>query len=306
MRRFQRTSLLVLSVLFGVSACLLPTVTIVDPNAQATSFAQTVQVMIVQTQQASGATTAPGLPSPAAPTATSAPSQTPTQTMTATQAATSTPIVILTVTPLFATISVSVPTNCREGPATVYPAVDYLLVGETAQIYARDPTGTWWYIRNPDDPSGYCWVSGKYATISGSTAFLPVYTPMPTPTATLTPTASPGFDMSYESLISCTGAWWPEIRLDNTGVITFQSMSFMLTDNATDVTVSYAIDGFPNRPDCSTMTSRDTLPPGKHTTVNGPTLPDDPSGHKLKATVTLCSKTGQNGTCITQSLTFKP
>jgi hypothetical protein len=310
MRTIQRTSLLVLVVLFGVVACVVPTVSLVDPSAQATSLAQTVQAMIAATQQASCATAAPtGAPlvvppsasyTPVSPTSTLIPSQTQTATVTPTLA------VITTVTPLLPQIGVSVPTNCREGPGTVYSIVGYLLVGEAVQIYAREPSGTWWYIRNPDQDSEFCWVSGKYATTSGQTAYLPIYTPMPTPTPTVTETAAPGFSASYEGLIACSGEWWAEIGLENTELITLRSAGIVLKDTVADTSVSDLTDGFLDRPDCSTSHSRATLLPGKNVVISSPVLSDDPSGHKLRATITLCSETGQNGTCVTNTITFKP
>ena len=92
---------------------------------------------------------------------------TPTQTPSATA--------FFTVTSSVPQIRVSVPTNCRVGPGKVYDLVGALLVGEVAQVIARDPTGNYFYIPNPDSPGDYCWVWGEYATISGSLAGIPIY-----------------------------------------------------------------------------------------------------------------------------------
>jgi hypothetical protein len=40
--------------------------------------------------------------------------------------------------------------------------------------------------------------------------------------------------------------------------------------------------------------------------VSSPLINYDPTGHKLRATITLCSDDGVNGTCITQVVNFKP
>ncbi|MBI3158206.1 MAG: hypothetical protein HYZ26_01230 [Chloroflexi bacterium] len=84
-------------------------------------------------------------------------------------------------------ISVSVDTNCRVGPGNVYDYKGALLVGEKAEVLARDPSSNYYYIPNPDG-SGNCWVWAQYATIEGDASALPVYTPPPTPTPTYTPT----------------------------------------------------------------------------------------------------------------------
>jgi hypothetical protein len=86
---------------------------------------------------------------------------------------------------------VSVNTNCRTGPGIIYDLVSALLVGQEAEVVARNADGTYWVIKNPGG-SGTCWLWGFYATVAGPTASLPVWdappTPTPLPTSTFTPT----------------------------------------------------------------------------------------------------------------------
>jgi hypothetical protein len=180
-----------------------------------------------------------------------------------------------------------------------------LLVGETAQVYGRDPTGGYWYIRNPGAGSEYCWVWGEYATVVGNIAFLPVYTPPPTPTSTFTPTPLPDFEAVYNGLDSCAG-WWVEIELENTGTVPFRSIGITVKDTDTDVTLASFTDDFTNIDGCLSSNSRDRLAIGKTRVVSAPSFNYDPSGHKLRATVILCSEDGQNGTCVTRSIIFTP
>jgi hypothetical protein len=305
MSRLQRTSLLLFGTLFLIAACVVPNITITDPIAEVTVQALTVEAIVRATQQAEAG--------PLGPSASAAPSQaaaSPTVTETATNTSTPTytpsPLPIFTVTPFVPLISVSVATNCREGPGKAYAIVGALLVGETAQALARDPTGEYWYIPNPDAYGEYCWVWGEYATLTGLTASLPVFTPQPTPSPTATPTPSPGFNAEYDGLVSCTAEWWPEIVLENTGQLTFRSMEITVRDTVLDTSVSDETNGFKDRPNCSTSTSKVSLAPGKFVTISSPALEDDPHGHKLRATITLCSETGQDGTCITEKIDFKP
>jgi hypothetical protein len=171
-----------------------------------------------------------------------------------------------------------VPTNCRVGPGRVYRRVGAILVGEVAEVYGRDPTGRYWYIRNPDSRSGFCWAWGEYATVSGNTALLPVYTPPPTPTPTFTPTPAPDFSFAYTRLETCSG-WWPEFELENTGSIPFQSIGITVRDTVTDVVVASYMDGFTNYDGCSSSSIKDTLAVDRTRVVSGPTFNYDPTGH---------------------------
>ena len=298
----HRVSLTIIILSIVVLACALPTIALQDPSAISTTAAQTVIARFTQT-----ALSEEILPSPTQePTFTFTPEPptfTPTETTTPSPTLTSTPF--FTATPIVPQISVSVPTNCRVGPGKVYRMVGALLVGESAQIYGIDSTGQYWYIRNPDASSGFCWVWGQYATITGNTALLPVYTPPPTPTPTFTPTPSPDFEAIYTSSDTCVG-WWVEIRLQNTGSIAFRSMGITVKDTVTGVVLANYTDGFTNIDGCLASNTRDILAVGKTRVVSAPAFNYDPSGHKLRTTITLCSDDGQSGTCVTRTIIFTP
>ena len=307
MRTIKRTSLPLLLILLGVFACAMPVVPQVDQNAAGTAVAETLSVIIQMTRDAGSgvsldASDTPTIPftdttTPEPPTATSTLTFTPLPTLTHTPPP--------TFAPLLAMISVSVPTNCREGPGKTYDMVGALTVGEVVQVYGRTPGSDYWYIRNPDSPSHFCWVWGEYATVSGLTSAVPVFTPPPTPTPTYTATPHPDFDASYGGLEACSG-WWVDIDLHNTGTITFRSVSLTVKDTVTSTVVSAIGDGFTDRTGCSSSTTKKTLAPGKTLGQSSPKFAYDPGGHKLKVTVTLCSGTGLNGTCITDQINFTP
>lgn len=297
----RRVSLTMIGLAMLTLACILPAISIQDSNAISTAAAQTVIAGF--TQSALLAVLSPTIQEPTltftpdTPTITPIPTSTPTETLT--------PTPLFTPTPLIPQISVSVPTNCRTGPGKVYRMAGALLVGEVAEVYGRDPTGNYWYIRNPGSASGYCWVWGEYATVTGNIAFLPVYTPPPTPTPTFTPTPSPDFELAYTSLDSCTG-WWVEIRLQNTGSVPFRSIGITVRDTDTDIVISNFTDGFTNIDGCLSSTTRDTLGVGKSRIVSAPAFTYDPTGHNIRATITLCSETDQDGLCITRKINFTP
>jgi len=282
--------LLSVTVLLIVSlACAAPSVSVPtqDPNFLGTAIMQT---MISAVTQTAGAV----IPIDFGPTATFTP-EIPTLTPTATLS----PTPIFTATPLIPQISVSVATNCRVGPGKVYDRVGALLVGEVSEVVGRDPTGNYWYIRNPDQSNGFCWLWGEYATLTGNFVVLPMFTPPPTPTP------MPAFEASYSGLDTCVG-WWVDIQLTNTGGLSFRSVSLTVRDTVTDVTVSVYADSFTRIDGCLDSSTKDILNPGDTRTISTPAFAYNPSGHQLRATITLCSNVGQNGTCVTDVIKFTP
>jgi len=296
----NRVFLTAIVLMVATLACVVPSVTLQDPDVISTSAAQTViagfvQTALSQTLQPTQEPTYTFTPEPPSPTPTE--TVTPSPTLTATMIFTPTSVVPL--------ISVSVATNCRVGPGRVYRRVGAILVGEVAEVYGRDPTGQYWYIRNPDANSSFCWAWGEYATVTGNVALLPVYTPPPTPTPTFTPTPSPDFDFVFTRLESCTG-WWPEFELENTGSLPFRSIGITVRDTVTDVVVASYADGFTNYDGCNDSSTKDTLAVDRTRVVSGPEFSYNPTGHRLRTTIILCSDLDQNGMCVTRTIHFTP
>ncbi len=233
------------------------------------------------------------------PTATDTPLPTETPTPGPTDTPTPTPTNTFTPTPDVPMVQVSVSTNCRQGPGKVYDKLGALLVGEEAEVVAKDPEGSYWYIRNPDKSGGFCWLWGNYATTVGDTASLPVYTPEPTPTPSL------GFTASFHNVEVC-GNWYIEFSIANTGGITLQSVSTTVTDNNTAQTVHYSNDNFIGGDGCSVSSNQQDLVAGEAGNTLSGWLNNNPAGHNLSATITACTENGLGGTCVTQNLTFTP
>jgi hypothetical protein len=80
-------------------------------------------------------------------------------------------------------LSVSMDTNCREGPsAEIWKAIGAVMIGQKAEIVAKYNKGHWYIVKNPANPNERCWVYDFYATIEGDTSTLPKVTVPPTPT----------------------------------------------------------------------------------------------------------------------------
>ncbi|HLO28954.1 MAG TPA: SH3 domain-containing protein [Anaerolineales bacterium] len=282
--------LLSVTVLLIVSlACAVPAAPTQDINSLGTAIMQTMVFALTQT--AGAAVPIDLLESPIATFTPEPPTMSPTATLS--------PTPLFTVTPLVPQISVSTPTNCRVGPGKVYDRVGALLVGEVAEVVGRDATGAYWFIRNPDQINGYCWLWGQYATLSGNIAVLPVFTPPPTPTPV------PAFEAEYEGQDTCVG-WWIELKLSNTGGLAFRSLSLTVRDTTTDTVLSMYSDNFTNLDGCLDSSTKETLAPGASRVISSPPFAYDPTGHKLRATITLCSEDGQSGTCETHAVKFTP
>jgi hypothetical protein len=231
---------------------------------------------------------------------TEAPVSSPTASMTPVMAATATQLSTPPATQLAPLISVSVNTNCRRGPGQVYDYLGGLMVGETAQVLARDPTGLYWYIRNPDG-TGFCWVWGHYATTVGDTNNLPIYTPEPTPTPI------PDFTFSYHNLDQCAGLRYVELSVKNTGMVTWESFTLTVRDNTQAIANTYSDNQFADGQGCGALLESVRMAPGETWLIGSmPFMNYNPIGDSFKAELKLCSLDNQAGLCISKEISFTP
>ena len=106
-------------------------------------------------------------PIPPTSTATVAP------TVTATIALTSTPLPTATAVELNLRVIKEL-VNCRSGPGVVFELINELEEGQTAGVVGRNADSTWWYILDPGNPGGKCWISADVSDISGDGSTLPI------------------------------------------------------------------------------------------------------------------------------------
>jgi uncharacterized protein YraI len=96
---------------------------------------------------------------------------------TATSVSTLTPIP-LTATPVVVTLNViSERINCRSGPGTVYELVNEFPLGQTLRAVGRNESFSWWYIQDPGNPGGFCWVSADVTQPQSPTSEMQVAPP---------------------------------------------------------------------------------------------------------------------------------
>ncbi|MEA5077877.1 MAG: hypothetical protein VB013_04830 [Anaerolineaceae bacterium] len=267
--------------------------TMVALRVEQTQLAATLAAV----QQFITPTLEPGQPTPVPPTET----LTPTVTLT--------PEPTNTATPSGVWLTITENTNCRVGPASYYRLITSLTAGQTVEATGKNSYNDYFYVVNPDNPNGYCWVWGKYATVSGSTDILPVYTAQPTNTPTNTPTVAPGIDLDYEGLDSCSGNYYVKIRVLNTGSSTWKSIKIVIKDNDTSTTLTNASDTFTSYSGCTVSSNQKDLTQGEEGVVanySSGKFTYDPTGHSLTITVTVYSADSRTGTSFSKSFKVTP
>jgi len=211
-----------------------------------------------------------------------------------------TPTTTDTPTPEVAMIHASANTNCRSGQGTDFGWLVSLQQGDEAEAVGVDTSGEYWYIRRPDQPSGFCWLWGKYATPSGPYESLPVYTQVPTPT--------PGVDfaLSFAGITQCTSNWLVQFQIDNIGPETFESWRSKGTDNSGGlVNTVNKQDKFYHFNHCTILSSQVDLTPGEGSYLNV-IFNNDATGHDLTLNIKVCTENAQGGDCYTKIFDFKP
>ena len=117
----------------------------------------------------------PSTPMPASPTPNlSTPTLIPIETLLAGD----TPTPVPTATPrIILAAPKDQPVNCRFGPEVSYAIVGALIVSRQAEVIGKNIDATWWYVKNPNDPSNNCWLSSDFVVVTGNTDALPVVGP---------------------------------------------------------------------------------------------------------------------------------
>jgi hypothetical protein len=203
------------------------------------------------------------------------------------------------------TVTVSVATNCRSGPTTVYSLLGILYVGEKAEVVGRSIYTDTMIIKLPSRPNVQCWLWAQHATVVGNTGGLPLIDVPPSPTPA--PNAQADFGVIYASTINCSGQYKLKFKITNSGDVPWESNSVKATDQTTSEEQKTSYDDFPNLNSGCGLASDDlNLTAGETGTTMSGGFSANPAGHIFKATLRVCSLDGLDGTCVDKAITFTP
>jgi hypothetical protein len=213
-----------------------------------------------------------------------------------------------TLTPTLSTtkVKVGVNTNCRLGPGVPYDYLGNLSVGGEAEVVGQGPYGNYVIIPVPGG-SGLCWLWLQYATIDGSLANVPVFTPPPSPTPTFTPTpVGPGFILEFVGIAHCSpGDDYANFKVVNNGSVTFESALMDIQDLDTSTGLYIGFNNVPfkgSSPGCGPAGEK--FDPGDTAYIAYYVGTPAPSGHSAKATMKMCTQNGLLGDCVSVSINF--
>jgi len=220
-----------------------------------------------------------------------------------------TPTITLTPTPEGVFLVLSADTHCRKGaPFMAFPIVVTVKAGEKVKVLSRNPENDSYYVVNPYDANSQCWLYGKYATLSGNTASLPISTMQATPTFTSTPTPVPDFAVSYAGLENCGPNWVFKLFIKNTSNNIWQSIQMSGTDTVTGFLINDPSNSFKDSLGCIRGEEQGDLTKGEFSYVinSNSFFNYNPTGHLINITVRLCTQDNFLGTCVAKNLSFTP
>lgn len=293
-RIFLLSAALIAIWMLGACAPAVPTP---DPAMEAT-----ISALNAQLTQSAAELDALVAALSATPEATNTPAVTATPRPTQTEQATSTPLNGLMLT-------FDAKTNCRTGPGTNFPIETSVDAGTQLQALGRSEDGEFFYVRAFDTVNHYCWVWKGTSYQTGSLNWAPVMTAQPTKAPTITPTSGAGFTAVYKSLQSCTGKYFLNFDIRNSGYLTWQSIKITITDASTSTTVVHTANKFTGYTGCAVSHDEGdfvTAESGLVSTYNPGEFSYDPTGHALTVTVSLYSEKGNAGTVVTRTLSVTP
>jgi hypothetical protein len=198
------------------------------------------------------------------------------------------------------TLYLSENTNCRAGQGTDFDRITILLKGEEAEAVGVDTSGDYWFIRQPDKLTDFCWLWGRYVTPTGPYEALPVFTQIPTPT--------PGFEfqISYHANISpCGGFFVLQYRIENTGSVTLESWQTTTIDHTGGSNPQPNQQNIFMNNGCVIGGEKANLLPGDAHYIRA-LFTNNPAGHDLTVTALICAADGLGGGCTSRTISHTP
>ncbi|MBM3123446.1 MAG: hypothetical protein FJZ87_00065 [Chloroflexi bacterium] len=128
-------------------------------------------------------------------------------------------------------IPAGVALNCRTGPHKAWQVVTVLPPDQGVEIAGQSEDGAWWYVKNPVQPGGFCWISAEFAKVTGNVNNVPKIAASPAPLIYPTPEPSiTRIDMGVDpDVIEVPGCVGP--------IQSVTAWAFIHTDGELEITV---------------------------------------------------------------------
>lgn len=252
----------------------------------------------------------------AAATLTAIPSSTPVELTPTPAPPTATPLPTLTPTMAGVWLTLNQAANCWMGPGAAYDWKRELAPGTLVEAMAVSKDGEYYYVRDPDTFSEFCWLKKNNLSVTGNYGALAVFTPQPTPTLriSLTPTPAPvDFNVRYEKMISCSGNYALVLYIENTSRVIWKSVYVSINDATTKKNFYHISDLFRGTTEDTCIldipNALEDLVDGEGSMVacvNPGQFNYDPTGNTLTVNVTLYDADGRRGNSLTKTFTVTP
>lgn len=222
------------------------------------------------------------------------------------------------ITPTLAGVWLTLPedTDCRAGAGWGYQTITRFNAGQVIEIMALDPFNEFFYVRDPNNFSQYCWISVPSTQVTGNLSRLPVITVAPSIPVAATQTGTPAaldFYVRFERVINCKENYGIVLYVENTGSIILRSIRVILTD--TSANRSYLHDSNIFRgttvDECELdlANAYGDLMYGEGSLVacvNAGQFNYNPAGHSFTVKITLYNQDDRKGESVTKTINFIP
>jgi hypothetical protein len=189
--------------------------------------------------------------------------------------------------PATLTAEITKNTNCRIGPKDVFELIHIFVAGDKVDLLGKNEEDSFWFVKDQEENGYDCWIWNEYATTSGDTDLLPVFTPPPEPAPIM------NFVVSYKAT---TGETVITVYVRNTGNVALQSYSATFKDTQTSELLAVSGNKFGNAAKVSV---------GNTGVVSSPSFSASTIGHQINVSVKACSLDGLSGKCYTVSTSFE-
>ena len=114
------------------------------------------------------------------------------------------------------------PVNCRYGPGMVYDIINVIEAGQSTEIVGRDASDSWWYVKDPGNPDGFCWVAMDTVETNGDTESIPMISAPPAAVAKIVVRVEPQRITVACDMFPQVFVFYADITVDGPTIVTWR------------------------------------------------------------------------------------